>query len=99
MIRRSVELRDDQATVNLEFRIGRRTVRLAFQSTRTDSAGGGGGFFTRGRGTPPHHSFAHDPWSDGFDIDEVDVDDDGYAELPDGRRMHVDDPRFLSLFR
>lgn len=91
MLRRRVELQDDHATVNLQFRIGRRTVRIAVQSTRTDGQRGGG-FFTRREPTRPSEGFGFGPDAL-FDDEFLDIDEDGYVELPDGTHIHVDDPR------
>ena len=90
MFRRRVELQDDHATLNLQFRIGRRTIRVALQSTRTDGQRGGG-FFTRRAPTRPQgFGFGSDAL---FDDESLDVDEDGYVELPDGTHIHVADPR------
>lgn len=91
-VRRSIELRDDQAAVELVLGVGRRTIRISFQSTRNDGGGRGRGLF--GRSPSPQHGLGPDDW---FDVDALDIDDEGFVELGDGRRLHVDDPRFLSL--
>lgn len=87
MIRRSIELRDDHAAIDLVFGIGRRTVRISLQSTRSDNGGRRGGFFTRRGSTgPATHFDGPNGWPTEFDMD-----DDGYVEIEPGHRVHFEE--------
>lgn len=89
LLRRQVQLEDDHTSVKLQFVVGRRTVRLAMQSTRND-APRGSGFFTNRQSAQPRPGYGSDTL---FDDEFLDIDEDGFVELPDGTHIHVDDPR------
>lgn len=93
LLRRQVQLEDDRTSVNLQFIVGRRTLRVAMQSTRND-APRGGGFFTARQPTQPRRGFGPDSL---FDEEFLDVDEEGFVELADGSHIHVDDPRLARV--
>ena len=98
LLRRQVQLQDDHTTIDLQFVVGRRTVRNSTQITRNDTRGGG--FFTRRQAGQPGRGFGRPDTL--FDEEFLDIDEEGFIELPDGSHVHVDDPRLtrvLSQFR
>jgi hypothetical protein len=90
LLRRQVQLEDDQTSVNLQFVVGRRTIRLAIQSIRNDAPRRSGGGFFHQQQAQPRRGFGPDTL---FDDEFLDIDDEGFVELPDGTRIHVQDPR------
>jgi hypothetical protein len=92
-LRRRVRLEDDHAVINLQFVVGRHTIRNATEVTRND-APRRGGFFTSMRPAQAGHGYGPDVL---FDEEGLDIDEEGYVQLPDGTSIHVEDPRLTRV--